>query len=356
MTKSSRLVVLCELLMFVVFFQGANGQNVKGETIIMTPEDRASFKFLPLQDGSRLRLIGGFAARSGMSRSLKPNDKKITFYLYVGAHNESKSEVWLQAQLRTPGNTQIGEDVIEVKPDAYHEHLFKIENLICATDYPVHLTAYLDHDRKQTAGMLDTVFHFDESCQQTVEKAQAAISDAARDGVFAFAVFSGWNEPPSAEELEHRKMDAERLAFKPPAGWKIGNAAEDKDPSIVELIRPGEEIKNWSELLTIQSFSKSRSPQHTPGEFLEGLKALREKDCPGSTKWNVIETGGNSVMYEWWSQPCGAWPEQTEIARIIYGPFTVFLLRYTKKAKELPAEERETWIKQFAEAELKGSN
>jgi hypothetical protein len=356
MTRRGRLAAFLQFLMFAVFLPCANGQNIKTETVVLTPDDRAHFKFLPLQDGGRLRLQGGFAARPGMSLSLKPNDKKPGLVLYLGASSESKSKVWLEVQLKTSGSSQVAEGVIELKPDAYDEHRFKIDSLICAADYPLHLTAYFDRDRKQTAGTLDTAFHFDESCQQTVEKAQAAISDKARNGVFAYPLYSGWNEPPSAEELEHRKKNSEGLAFKPPAGWKMGNTAEDKDTSIVELIRPGEKITNWNELLTIQSIKRSNPALQTPADMLEALKAKRGKDCPGSTKWNVIEKGENSVMYEWWSQPCSGWPYQSEIARIVYGPYTVFLLRYTKKAKELPPDERETWIKLFAEVELKGSN
>jgi hypothetical protein len=223
MTRSGRLVALCVLLLSVVFRQSGNCQNIKEESVSLTPEDRAMYKFLPLQGGGRLLLQGGFEARPGMSLIFKPNEKKpaIGLSVYVSATNDSKSKVWLQAQLRTPGSAQAEEALFEMKPDAYGWHGFKIEDLKCATDYPLHVTAYSDHDRKQTIATLDTVLHFEDNCQQKVEDAKSGVVEGAHRGVLKFVYFSGWTDPPSAEERDRRHLDAERLEFKPPEGWRI---------------------------------------------------------------------------------------------------------------------------------------
>lgn len=358
MTRSGRLAALSLLPMFVVFVQCAYSQNIRTESVSLTPEDRAMYKFLPLQGGGRLLLQGGFEARPGMSLIFKPNEKKPAFNLsvYISATNDSKSTVWLQAQLHTPGSSQTEDALTEIKPDAYGWHGFKIEELTCAADYPLHITVYSDHDRKQAIAALDTVLHFDENCQQKVETAKTAIIEGAHHGVMAFAYFSGWTDSPSAEERDRRHLDAERLEFKPPEGWKIVNHSETEALTVIQLVKQGETIDNWSESLTIKNLTKASTPFKSAGEMLEGVKQDREKQCPNSIKWNDIEKRENSVIYEWSSKPCPAWPEQSEISRIIFGPKTVFVLQYAKKVKELAPDDRDAWIKRLAEAELKGTN
>ncbi|HHT9111624.1 MAG TPA: hypothetical protein ACFYDZ_10780, partial [Candidatus Brocadiaceae bacterium] len=81
-------------------------------------------------------------------------------------------------------------------------------------------------------------------------------------------------------------------------------------------------------------------------------KAIREKDCPGATVWNVIEKDENSILYEWQSKPCLGWPDQYEIAKIIYGKYNRFQLRYTTKVYQLPPDKRDEWIEKFRDYKI----
>jgi hypothetical protein len=143
------------------------------------------------------------------------------------------------------------------------------------------------------------------------------------------------------------------LILKLPAGWMKGNVAENRraQTQIMQLIRPGDDIHNWNELLTELSYPKSNRI-HKPADMLDALKNQREKECAGSTVWNVIAEEKNSITYEWHSQSCLGQPEQCEIAKILLGKNIVYFLQYAKKVKELSADERNTWLTWLSDAQL----
>ncbi|MGD0632065.1 MAG: hypothetical protein ABR987_22255 [Terracidiphilus sp.] len=143
------------------------------------------------------------------------------------------------------------------------------------------------------------------------------------------------------------------LALKIPPGWKVGNAQEDRraQTQIMELINEGDDIHNWKELLTEISGPTPHSIRK-PEDFLDDLKVQREKECPGATVWNVIGKDGSSITYEWHAQPCLGWPEQVEIAKILIGKKTFYILQYAKKVKELSPDERDTWLKWLGDVQF----
>jgi len=140
------------------------------------------------------------------------------------------------------------------------------------------------------------------------------------------------------------------LSFDFGPAWKMEYYAErNKQYSIAEYIRKEDDINTWKELLTIQRFPPlwgTSSPEGT----LNRLKAVRENQCPGTTTWHVIGKDENSILYEWQSKPCLDWPDQHEIAKIIYGKDDTFILHYTVKAEQIPAAQRAKWIKLFLDA------
>lgn len=144
------------------------------------------------------------------------------------------------------------------------------------------------------------------------------------------------------------KGKSDKLQFEMPEGWQIAHGAETKHLRIVEYVPKGDDIENWKELFTYQNGGKNHF-DHSPEKMLNGIKALREKECPGVTEWTVIDKTENSVLYEWHAKPCLTWPEQHEIARIIYGKYNWFFLHYDAKVHELSPDMRAKWIK-FLEA------
>ena len=149
------------------------------------------------------------------------------------------------------------------------------------------------------------------------------------------------------------KDKSEELNFQMEPGWRVGNSAKGPNhSSIIEYIREGDDINNWRELVTIQSVRKSRGVPSSPDEMLKVLKAIREKDCPSSTEWNVIDKNENSILFEWQAKPCLGWPEQHEIEKIIDGKHSHFVLHYAARVYQLPADARTKWIKKFGEATI----
>ncbi len=145
-------------------------------------------------------------------------------------------------------------------------------------------------------------------------------------------------------EVEHIKYSMDV------SSWKF--ASQSGVPGqyyIIEFIPKADDMKNWKELMTLQNFLPSWGGP-SPEDSLNDLKAIREKECPGLTKWTVIAKDEKSILYEWQARPCLGWPDQHEIGRIIYGKYNRFVLRYTVKMYEIPQELRDKWIKILSEA------
>jgi hypothetical protein len=159
----------------------------------------------------------------------------------------------------------------------------------------------------------------------------------------------GWVGAPVAAAGEWRfQVGAEELRFELSTDWKEASShVLGNRQLMIEFVRKGDDINNWKELFTYQNFAKGKQ---TPEEFLNKLKAEREKECPGATVWNVIEQNESSILYEWRAKPCLGWPEQHEVARIILGKHNLFVLHYVAKVPELAPDTRTKWIKTLQDA------
>lgn len=146
----------------------------------------------------------------------------------------------------------------------------------------------------------------------------------------------------------------EYISYKvPDANWHVG--FDKKYPEIygiTEYVRKGETVENWTELITSQSFAspKSSDSRMSPEDKLEELKQIREKHCPGSTDWNIIDKNEKRILYEGKIGPCLGWPNQHEIALLIYGKYNLFRIAYGAKVIELRPEIRAEWIETLLEA------
>lgn len=134
----------------------------------------------------------------------------------------------------------------------------------------------------------------------------------------------------------------ENLNFRPPQGWTPGNVQETKDQLLMELVKAGETVANWTELLTVQQFRRS-SGSPSPREFYDQLRAVREARCPGVSEWRIVAEETATVLYEWnTSGPCDSQPAQWEIARLIFAQKTGYRVAYTTRTQPT-AEVRSTW-------------
>jgi len=160
--------------------------------------------------------------------------------------------------------------------------------------------------------------------------------------VLAGCVASGGSAP--------RGSHPESLYFPIPDGWTPAHSAENANQRIVELVRDGETIDRWSQLMTIQSLRKDAIGQPIES-FLAGLRQEMSKRCAGLA-WNVIAAKEASVLYEWSIRDCAPDPDQHEIARVMYGKNSVFRLAFTIKTPALPAEKRDALILALSEARV----
>ena len=132
--------------------------------------------------------------------------------------------------------------------------------------------------------------------------------------------------------------------------WAVGHEGSGKNQIIVEYVRPGEKIDNWTELFTTQVFRKSAYPGPIDATVARA-HAGTAKACPNSFVQNVIaqgfptETEEASIIYEWKINKCSPHADQHEVARVIYGKFNIFRLAYVAKTEKLAPEKREEWIK-----------
>ncbi|HVA71860.1 MAG TPA: hypothetical protein VNF02_02020 [Candidatus Limnocylindrales bacterium] len=163
---------------------------------------------------------------------------------------------------------------------------------------------------------------------------------------FLFLFLISWPRPAAAQ---YAGIHGEHLYFSLPADWQVVHGSKSDD---LELIRKGDDINNWKELVTVQDLPSRRSD--SPQAFLEAIKARREKECPGVTRWNVIQQDEYSMVYEWQlTKPCvgAARPlGQHELARVVFGKYNIFRIRYATVGQGLITDVRAKWISRLSSA------
>jgi hypothetical protein len=150
--------------------------------------------------------------------------------------------------------------------------------------------------------------------------------------------------------------DKNGLAFKPPDGWKLGYSASVREGTILELVKDGDTVEDWKELITVQNLVKPKGIRNLD-EFFSGIKAGREKDCPGVTTWHVIDQSEGAMTYEWsTSSPCLGQPVQTELAKILWSKKDFWMFHYARKVNELSKDDEELWLRWLSELRLTGAD
>ena len=137
-----------------------------------------------------------------------------------------------------------------------------------------------------------------------------------------------------------------------PKEWTVGRQSSDQNQRIVEFVRPGEKIDNWTELLTMHVRRKPTNP--VPIDALVArVNADLAKACPNGLVQNVIaqgsptETEEASILYEWRFKNCPSRADQHEVLRVIYGKFNIFRLAYLVKTQALAPEKRDKVIREL---------
>jgi hypothetical protein len=144
----------------------------------------------------------------------------------------------------------------------------------------------------------------------------------------------------------------ESLRFAPPPDWAPGNTQQTRDQLLMEFVKKGETIDNWTELLTMQQLRRKRGAS-SPREFYESARQMQEKRCPGSNEWAVVvEEGDAALVYEGkLTTACDTNPPQSELVRLLFGRNTIYRVAYTTRAPWTP-EVRAKWLAWLSEVSL----
>ena len=136
--------------------------------------------------------------------------------------------------------------------------------------------------------------------------------------------------------------------------WKLGHTAAQGDQTVWEYVLSGETVENWTELITVQSFTGSLGST-APVEALRRVRDLTLHDCPDAM-WSVIRESETEVLFEWREEGCQGpvdSDDQYGISRIIKGSLGLHIVSYgNKRQPHLPETERSEWIDRLSQAEL----
>jgi hypothetical protein len=99
-------------------------------------------------------------------------------------------------------------------------------------------------------------------------------------GVVAFLCFLSCVATAAADNKE------EILNFEIGTGWKNANVSLTRKSRTYEFTHPGDDIKDWKELVTIQNFAGSM--KSTPEKMLDDLKTIREKEYDPRWRWLLV--------------------------------------------------------------------
>ena len=131
--------------------------------------------------------------------------------------------------------------------------------------------------------------------------------------------------------------------------WEIGNEAGDQMQRIIEFVRPGQNVANWTEMFTAQTFNK-QSGWWSLDEMLEGHRNELTTRCPGSTVV-VIRRDADSVLFESNITNCPDGPDEQVIVRILDASANRFWISYATRAPVVMTPSRRVeWIEKLSEA------
>jgi hypothetical protein len=148
------------------------------------------------------------------------------------------------------------------------------------------------------------------------------------------------------------ELDEEVVEFQAGANrWRIGSEQEVGTKGVTEYILEGEAIENWSERVTINYF-KGLEGGDVITRLLDFTKRGLESQCAEVT-WENIFKDENSALYQWTAKACVGAPDQSEIARVIFGRNALYVLHYANKKVPMPANQLRVWKKNLEEAALR---
>lgn len=110
--------------------------------------------------------------------------------------------------------------------------------------------------------------------------------------------------------------------------WQLADSIK---PDLVYILA-NQNIGNWTEMITIQRIDAQGQKAQT---LYDDLVKIREGKCPGKSKFEIIESAKNSLIYQVSGEQCAKFEPQTALALIItppkltIGQYTIWRIEYT---------------------------
>lgn len=141
---------------------------------------------------------------------------------------------------------------------------------------------------------------------------------------------------------------AQKIAFPPTLKfndqeWKLGYNHEDSDVALAEYVTRGENVNNWTELLTIQKFNFTIKKEVTPSAFAD-IEISQFKSQGYTVVTAITDANAQEAIFEFRVQAPKA-EQQDEIQRIIKtADDKLIVLHYVVKKADMGDAERKKWI------------
>ncbi len=126
-------------------------------------------------------------------------------------------------------------------------------------------------------------------------------------------------------------------------GWTIEQEANAPKNGQVyeEYVLKGEDVKNWSEMVTVQYF-----PELNKKATLEQFEALNKKElsntCP-AVNWRTLSSNDHERTWEWHVTDCKNAPNQSDLTRVVKTDNGIYVFHYAIKKSPMPEDKKKAW-------------
>lgn len=131
--------------------------------------------------------------------------------------------------------------------------------------------------------------------------------------------------------------------------WKELSRMVTQPECMVEYIPSDQKVGQWSELIALQYFSKSRLSRRETSSIDEVVALIKDstfKAYPGKkVTWTIIERNATDIIYEWiLHTPYKKIPPQHELVRIFMRDEGIHRIGFTRQHDPMSPDERDKWI------------
>lgn len=124
--------------------------------------------------------------------------------------------------------------------------------------------------------------------------------------------------------------------------WKLDYSAEAPHHVLHEYVTGGENVDNWTELLTLEYMPATPI---TPKEFVERYIEMLKSKVPSTVAVNykILRADEGAALFEWWIKKPAALA-QHEYYKLVKYPKYTRILRYTTKHLATVDKNKVFWI------------